>query len=43
MFKEYCPDVRNSHVPDIIQELKSYAVKVCVHDPIADATDARHE
>lgn len=42
-FKENCPDLRNSKVPDIIRELESYGVEVAVHDPIADAAEARHE
>jgi UDP-N-acetyl-D-galactosamine dehydrogenase len=35
-FKENCPDIRNSKVMDIIEELKEYDVKVEVSDPIAD-------
>ncbi len=42
-FKEDVPDLRNSHVIDIIHELCSYGVEVFVHDPIADPADARHE
>lgn len=42
-FKENCPDLRNSKVPDIVRELESYGVEVFVHDPLADADDARHE
>ena len=32
-FKEDCSDLRNSKVVDIIDELKSYGLKVLVHDP----------
>ena len=32
-FKEDCPDLRNTKVADIIQELKEYNVQVDVHDP----------
>ena len=32
-FKENCADLRNSKVIDIINELKSYGLDVCVHDP----------
>ncbi len=39
-FKENCPDLRNTRVVDIIEELKSYAVKVKVHDPLADPEEA---
>ena len=42
-FKENCPDVRNSKVIDIIQELKSFNVKVQVYDPIASPEEVRHE
>lgn len=42
-FKENCPDLRNSRVPDIIRELQSYGVEVLVHDPLADADEAAHE
>jgi UDP-N-acetyl-D-galactosamine dehydrogenase len=42
-FKENCPDIRNSKVADVIAELKSYGVDVHVHDPLADAGEARHE
>lgn len=42
-FKEDCPDLRNSKVPDIIRELESYGIEVTVHDPLADPDEARHE
>jgi UDP-N-acetyl-D-galactosamine dehydrogenase len=42
-FKENCPDLRNSKVPDIIRELQSYGVKVHVHDPIANPEEADRE
>jgi UDP-N-acetyl-D-galactosamine dehydrogenase len=42
-FKENCPDLRNSKVIDIIQELKSYGIEVFVHDPEADPEEAMHE
>lgn len=42
-FKENCPDLRNSKVIDIIQELKSYGIEVFVHDAEADAEEAMHE
>lgn len=42
-FKENCPDLRNSRVIDVIRELESYGAKVVVHDPVADAAEARHE
>ena len=39
-FKENIPDLRNSRVPDIIQELREYGVHVLVHDPIAEPEEA---
>ena len=42
-FKENCGDLRNSKVIDIIRELQTYGVEVCVTDPQADAEEAMHE
>jgi len=42
-FKENCPDLRNSRVIDIIEQLQKYNVQVDVHDPWVDAAEARHE
>ncbi len=42
-FKENCPDLRNSRVADIVNELKSYGAELYVHDPIADPDEARLE
>jgi UDP-N-acetyl-D-glucosamine/UDP-N-acetyl-D-galactosamine dehydrogenase len=42
-FKENVPDTRNSRVVDIIRELNSFGLSVQVHDPLANAADARHE
>ncbi|GAB2873074.1 nucleotide sugar dehydrogenase [Pseudoduganella ginsengisoli] len=42
-FKENCPDLRNSKVGDVINELKAYGVQVFVHDPYADPEEALHE
>lgn len=42
-FKENCPDLRNSKVADIVRELQDFGCEVCVHDPIAELSDARHE
>ena len=38
-FKENCPDVRNTKVVDVIDELKEYGVNVKVVDPVADEQD----
>jgi UDP-N-acetyl-D-galactosamine dehydrogenase len=42
-FKENCPDLRNSKVADIVQELQSYGVEVHVYDPLAAVDEAKHE
>lgn len=42
-FKEDCPDLRNSRVIDVIRELQSYGARVLVHEPVADADEAKHE
>ena len=41
-FKENCPDVRNTKVVDVIDELKEYGVNVKVVDPVADEEDLLH-
>jgi len=40
-FKEDCPDLRNSKVVDIVQEFESFGMEVLVHDPLADAAEAK--
>ena len=42
-FKENCPDTRNSKVIDIVNELKEYGIKPLIYDPVADASEAKHE
>jgi UDP-N-acetyl-D-galactosamine dehydrogenase len=42
-FKENVPDIRNTRVIDIIEELREYGVEVLVHDPVASAEEARAE
>jgi UDP-N-acetyl-D-galactosamine dehydrogenase len=42
-FKENVPDLRNSRVIDIINELKAWGLDVVVHDPVVDRKEARHE
>lgn len=42
-FKEDCPDLRNTRVVDIVDELRAYHVEVDVHDPWADAAEAERE
>jgi len=40
-FKEDVPDLRNTRVVDIIDELKDYGVNVLVSDPLADPDEAQ--
>jgi UDP-N-acetyl-D-glucosamine/UDP-N-acetyl-D-galactosamine dehydrogenase len=42
-FKEEVPDLRNSRVPDILAELRSFGINALVHDPMADHEEAFHE
>jgi len=42
-FKENCPDLRNSKVIDIVNELKRFDAKVDVYDPWVDADAAYRE
>jgi UDP-N-acetyl-D-galactosamine dehydrogenase len=42
-FKEDCPDVRNTKVIDIINELKTYDVNVSIFDPWANPEEVMHE
>ena len=40
-FKEDCPDMRNTKVVDIIEELKDYDTNVDVYDPWVDAEEEK--
>ena len=42
-FKENVPDLRNSKVIDIINELRRLGHAVDIHDPLADLAEAKHE
>ncbi len=42
-FKENCPDIRNTKVVDIYNELKEFGVNVEVYDPWADKEEVKHE
>lgn len=42
-FKENCPDIRNSRVIDVIEELKEFGCNIDVYDPWADADEVKHE
>lgn len=42
-FKENCPDVRNTKVIDIYNELKDYGINVDIFDPLADIIEVEKE
>lgn len=42
-FKEDCPDVRNTKVIDIINELEEFGIDVLVHDPVANKEEVWNE
>ncbi|TCV55904.1 Vi polysaccharide biosynthesis UDP-N-acetylglucosamine C-6 dehydrogenase TviB [Pseudomonas fluorescens] len=42
-FKENCPDLRNTKVVDIVQELSEYNIKVDVYDPWVSVEESQYE
>lgn len=42
-FKENCPDIRNTKIIDIVNELNEYHMDVDVYDPWVDASEAEYE
>lgn len=42
-FKENCPDIRNTRVIDIIDELREYKIECIVNDPFADKEEIVQE
>jgi len=42
-FKENCPDIRNTKVVDIVQELKQYGAEVEIYDPWASPEEVMKE
>tara|TARA_R110000796_G_scaffold252631_3_gene389345 strand:- start:788 stop:2071 length:1284 start_codon:yes stop_codon:yes gene_type:complete len=42
-FKENCPDVRNTRVVDVINNLKDYGTSVTIYDPLADQNEVAKE
>jgi len=42
-FKENCPDLRNTRIVDILQELKEYDIQADVYDPWVAPEDAQQE
>ena len=42
-FKENCPDIRNTRVVDIVDELRDYHIEVDVYDPWVDPNEVKEE
>jgi UDP-N-acetyl-D-galactosamine dehydrogenase len=42
-FKEDCNDLRNSKVPDILAELRTFGIDPLIHDSRGNAAEAHHE
>ncbi len=42
-FKENCPDIRNSRVIDVIEELRDFGCRVDIYDPWADEAEVKRE
>lgn len=42
-FKENCPDLRNTRVIDMVQELTNYNARVDIYDPWISSTEMMHE
>ena len=42
-FKENCPDIRNSKVIDIYNELRQYQLNIDVYDPVADENEVLND
>ncbi len=42
-FKENCPDIRNSRVIDVIEELQEFGCDITVSDYWADSDEVKHE
>jgi UDP-N-acetyl-D-galactosamine dehydrogenase len=42
-FKENCPDIRNTKIIDIVNELVTYGSKVSIYDPWANIDDVKNE
>src|SRR5690606_21578761 len=42
-FKENCPDIRNTRVVDVYNELSDFGMRVDVYDPWASASEVAQE
>ena len=43
IFKENCPDIRNSHAVDVVKGLEEFGCLVDVYDPWAEPAEVKHE
>lgn len=41
-FKENCPDLRNTKVTDIVDELREYGANIDIYDPWVDLEETKH-
>ncbi|MGB3592363.1 MAG: nucleotide sugar dehydrogenase [Nonlabens sp.] len=42
-FKENCPDVRNTKVVDVVENLMEYGINITIFDPLANPAEVEHE
>ncbi len=42
-FKENVPDIRNTRIIDVVNELKDFGITPLVYDPVADTDEVMHE
>ncbi|PID94113.1 MAG: Vi polysaccharide biosynthesis protein VipA/TviB [Bacteroidetes bacterium] len=42
-FKENCPDIRNTRVVDVVEELNDFGCHIDIYDPWADAQEVKEE
>lgn len=42
-FKENCPDIRNTRVIDVVNELKNYSCNVDIYDPLVEVQEVKQE
>src|SRR6056297_204213 len=42
-FKENCPDLRNTRVVDVVEELCEYGTNITIYDPLANPEEVKHE
>jgi UDP-N-acetyl-D-galactosamine dehydrogenase len=42
-FKENCPDIRNSKIPDVYKNLSEFGFKIDIYDPLVDKNEFKNE